>query len=278
MSTLGTLASFLLQDVIKAGFKPVIIGLLEGEEAFVFRTEEEALEAEEYFSPEGSWLSQEHFDPTENMEGVTELDESAFMSEEDKEKYLAEIKIKIEAEIKAEKLKTLDKVIAKALKSAPTPPKIELAKSCETCNNCSAMLKDSIRTCTKNGEYVTGSAVCDDWELRKKFTKGGTRRFNDGKKRREEGNRFIECFATIKHIGSIVIPERRMLIEFTVNGDAVQVKQRWSDEEIQRQKDRGQDMTRYDQPGYIKWSAPRPMNKNQVARYSKSILNPKTWK
>ena len=277
MSTLGTLASFLLQDVIKAGFKPVIIGLLEGEEAFVFRTEEEALEAEEYFSPEGSWLSQEHFDPTENMEGVTELDESAFMSEEDKEKYLAEIKIKIEAEIKAEKLKTLDKVIAKALKSAPTPPKIELAKSCETCNNCSAMLKDSIRTCTKNGEYVTGSAVCDDWELRKKFTKGGTRRFNDGKKRRGEVNKFIECISTVKHIGEIVFIERSSQIRLTSpNGVTIQLESMYSDEYIARLKTDGRDMSRYER--YLKWNAPRVLNKNQVSMYSKYILNPKTWK
>lgn len=276
--TVGTIESYLLQDVIKAGFKPISISLSDSEEVFVFKSSEDARDAEDYFSPEGIWVDEEGLSSLSLECEVTELGEIALLIPEDRAIHLTEMKAKQREIEKQEKLKTLPDAIAAALKDAPKPPEIRMAKSCETCDNCNAYLKDAVRLCRKNGEYVTGSAVCDDWELRKKLTKGGTLRFNDGKNKRNEGNKFIECHATIEHIGEITLVEGRTLLKLIVDGDSVLLSQRWSDEEIQRHKDRGTDISRYDKEGYIKWSRPRSMNKNQVIRYSNSILKPSKWK
>ena len=57
----GTPKSHTLEVVKSMGYTPVAISLLEGEEVFVFKTQEEASLVEEDFSPEGIWLGEKEF-------------------------------------------------------------------------------------------------------------------------------------------------------------------------------------------------------------------------
>jgi hypothetical protein len=51
----GTPNSFLLKEVIEAGFKPIGITVLMCEETFIFRSKKESEEAGAMFLPEGWW-------------------------------------------------------------------------------------------------------------------------------------------------------------------------------------------------------------------------------
>lgn len=57
----GTPDSLTLDTVKKMGYKPIAISLLEGEEVFVFKTQQEADEAETDFYPEGVWVTEAGF-------------------------------------------------------------------------------------------------------------------------------------------------------------------------------------------------------------------------
>lgn len=51
----GTLSSELLDDVRKAGFKPIGITVMMCEETFIFKGKKEANDAADMFMPEGWW-------------------------------------------------------------------------------------------------------------------------------------------------------------------------------------------------------------------------------
>ena len=71
----GTPKSYTLGVVKSMGYTPVAISLMEGEEVFVFKTQEEATLVEEDFSPEGIWLGEKEFSeiPKKELKKVYDL-------------------------------------------------------------------------------------------------------------------------------------------------------------------------------------------------------------
>lgn len=175
LNDFGTLESFLLKLVIEAGHKPIFISQCDGEEVFVFRSEEEAEIAALDFEPEGIWLDADTFDSIKDDYEVDIFEVPVEMA------MTAEERILRAEEIKRGKLDEFQKKVLKVTLGA----EIQMAKSCETCKNCISSAKDKLRICDINKVSVSGHSTCKDWEKNSVITRGGIRNFRSGERFRK---------------------------------------------------------------------------------------------
>jgi len=187
----GTLESLLLKLVIESGHKPIAISVYDGDELFVFRSKEEAQIAKLDFSPEGIWIDADTLNTIkDDLEGeLFEIPELMAMTEEER--------ILKAAEIKAKKVSEAQKKILKMSLGVD----IKLAKSCETCEFCRAYSSDPLRECSKTKAMVSGHSVCDDWEERKKRTKGGVLNYGKAARSRERQLGLKKLTALLEVVG-----------------------------------------------------------------------------
>jgi len=188
MEEYGTLESFLLQEVIKFGHKPVAIAYMDGEECFIFETKKEATAAADDFMPEGYWYTRESFEKDrgkyidilfdskeEGLQAVQVIEIPAEMTMSPEEKEAIRI-----AKIEAAKVTAADE-IQKRLKAQPV---IETVKSCELCKHCTNSTKDRVRTCSKLSIQVAGHESCSEYEEVERKNGGGSLKVSKARKAR----------------------------------------------------------------------------------------------
>lgn len=188
MEEYGTLESFLLQEVIKFGHKPVAIAYMDGEECFIFETKKEADAAADDFMPEGYWYTRESFEADrdkyidilfdskeEGLQAIQLIEIPAEMTMTPEEKEAIRI-----AKIEAAKVAAVEEIQRK-LKAQPV---IEAVKSCELCKHCTNMTKDRVRSCSKLSIQVAGHESCSEWEELERKVGGGSLKITKARKAR----------------------------------------------------------------------------------------------